>query len=1273
ADSSADWLERSELEKVLAERELAALSAAGGVRDRVALGETLKADVLVILQTRRNEKDKQNYADVVAAETAAGLRLVAQSVLLGRDAAADADAVAGLVEQALQRRKEEITHVFAIPPFVSHDLTYEFDHLKAAYAKLLEQTLLKQPGVLVVELEEARSLAREFELAHADGRVARRLPMYLLGEYRHEGRGEDRRVAVTVRVQRGQQELETLEKTLPPAEVAEYLRQQAASLLAAEGEAAPVAPDVEARQLAERAARFLKLGDWSESLSLIEASLLLTPEQPELRSEAVRAGVRLAGKFDPAAPEARLAAFHVRRRAFEHFRELALRHDLKYAAPHLSMLRGPAGDDRETGSPVLDELMRLTEEQREEERSLLMRLIDRCVEEGTRSMAGYCLNRIVEGLSPHAAYEVRTRAILRHQDRSDAGSITRTFAHHGYTLERVGTIEGRQFLKRLSSLPEANAEVRDSAKKMLEELGDWGGVQTKSPAAKEESDSKLTFQPLNLTYRDARGSEQKLAVSGCIPLDNGIDVVWSTHRGVFALSGGDRVRPLWLAEVPNTRIASITYDGRYVWFTTQAHGQAAGVWVLDPVAGETWQIKREHGLPLLAPKEIPGERYPIPMAQAAAIAEGQAIIVGWIGRTWVAKASFDPQGEHAVKIFHEAKEPQPRIGDKFDVLNPDISFLPSYAVTLGDPHGDDTSRQLVLIGRGAGRTASNPLVVDPQDLSVRILDHYWYLRDGSFGPDPGELVHGAYYYVGVAAPRHDLLGLYRTAASELKSTLITPNLPEGHLVFDGKTVNVVGKEWRRGKLGSEDFESLGAVPWIYFNRYGLSPRDDHRIEKGDIRLETLTYSQHHGILAYCREEDGPSALVRVLFDGSGVTMDQALHGKAGAVPEESPAPEPAELAAGPRLPAPPRQEVLWERGYFNDMKYSPDGKLIVTAGTLADRAVQLWDAADGRLLADLLAHEGGMEKVAFSPSGRYFATGADDGLVVLWSTRRLEPLHRLTGHERAITDLAFSWDEQWLASAGMDRKARVWSVAGGEERLYVEQRNMGIRWVGFTPDGDRLVTAADGRCQYWDLATGRAVGMVESLHRIVGFLPDRTILAAVDNAGKTLIAWDCGEESSRTLWDETLGWPVAVSPDGRFVVTLQRYYYVDGERREPFRLRVWEIASHREVLVHDSFNPTAVYGFSADSKSFFATGGGRLVRFPLEDAPQRQARTWTDSTGRHRTQATLLDLAGGAVRLEKSGGDVVSVPLERLSRSDQQYVREQLGRMKAAGAASEND
>lgn len=51
-------------------------------------------------------------------------------------------------------------------------------------------------------------------------------------------------------------------------------------------------------------------------------------------------------------------------------------------------------------------------------------------------------------------------------------------------------------------------------------------------------------------------------------------------------------------------------------------------------------------------------------------------------------------------------------------------------------------------------------------------------------------------------------------------------------------------------------------------------------------------------------------------------------------------------------------------------------------------------------------------------------------------------------------------------------------------------------------------------------------------------------------------------------------------------------------------------------------------------------------------------REWTDTTGEFRVTAELVVVRNGMVVLEKTDGSIISVPLERLAVSDQQYLRD---------------
>lgn len=56
-------------------------------------------------------------------------------------------------------------------------------------------------------------------------------------------------------------------------------------------------------------------------------------------------------------------------------------------------------------------------------------------------------------------------------------------------------------------------------------------------------------------------------------------------------------------------------------------------------------------------------------------------------------------------------------------------------------------------------------------------------------------------------------------------------------------------------------------------------------------------------------------------------------------------------------------------------------------------------------------------------------------------------------------------------------------------------------------------------------------------------------------------------------------------------------------------------------------------------------------------------RTWTDSTGQYRVEAVMVDFTDAAVRIKKRDGQILTVPIDKLSRFDQIYIKRKADRM----------
>jgi WD40 repeat protein len=117
---------------------------------------------------------------------------------------------------------------------------------------------------------------------------------------------------------------------------------------------------------------------------------------------------------------------------------------------------------------------------------------------------------------------------------------------------------------------------------------------------------------------------------------------------------------------------------------------------------------------------------------------------------------------------------------------------------------------------------------------------------------------------------------------------------------------------------------------------------------------------------------------------------------------------------------------LPHRAGVNAVSFSPDG---TTLATLAGSEVRLWEVGTGAQRRSLPEHDDRAWCLAFTPDGRFLATGAWDSTVRLWDP--------VTGRERARFDwglgrrvnaLAFAPDGMTAAVAGDAPDIVVWDV-----------------------------------------------------------------------------------------------------------------------------------------------------------------------------------------------------------------------------------------------------
>jgi WD40 repeat protein len=169
---------------------------------------------------------------------------------------------------------------------------------------------------------------------------------------------------------------------------------------------------------------------------------------------------------------------------------------------------------------------------------------------------------------------------------------------------------------------------------------------------------------------------------------------------------------------------------------------------------------------------------------------------------------------------------------------------------------------------------------------------------------------------------------------------------------------------------------------------------------------------------------------------------------------------------------------------------------------------------------NLGTHPGKVGAVAFSPDGRWLASGGWDCPIVVRDLSQAGKSIELPGSPHSTFRLAFSPDGSCLAAAGLNRSLRLWRTADWSPPRVLQDHTGVVRSLAFSPDGALLATAgADGVLLLWNTSDWRQLGRVETQPgslNFAAFTPDGAGILTADQDGQ-LRLWDRGLVSVATI------------------------------------------------------------------------------------------------------------------------------------------------------------
>jgi RNA polymerase sigma factor (sigma-70 family) len=269
----------------------------------------------------------------------------------------------------------------------------------------------------------------------------------------------------------------------------------------------------------------------------------------------------------------------------------------------------------------------------------------------------------------------------------------------------------------------------------------------------------------------------------------------------------------------------------------------------------------------------------------------------------------------------------------------------------------------------------------------------------------------------------------------------------------------------------------------------------------------------------------------------------------------------------------------------------------------------LWQAKPDRKVGYRGRRPPGIRSLAFSPDGKYLATGSlASGIIRIWDAVQGKEIRQMKGSGTLIGALAFAPKARVLVSGSEEGAVELWDTATGIRKWQSKQPGE-VNAVAFSPDGKTIV--AGGGHGYWgtdvkrhepflvmlDPGNGREIGRVRTdgnSVNSVAFSKDGKVFAV--GLGGALRVWEGigGKERTAQNGHENSVFSVAVSENGKVAATGAN----DGV------IILWDLATGKEKQ--------RLHGHTGWLRAVGFVPGGKLLASASTD---QTVRLWDLATG----------------------------------------------------------
>jgi WD40 repeat protein/predicted Ser/Thr protein kinase len=180
-----------------------------------------------------------------------------------------------------------------------------------------------------------------------------------------------------------------------------------------------------------------------------------------------------------------------------------------------------------------------------------------------------------------------------------------------------------------------------------------------------------------------------------------------------------------------------------------------------------------------------------------------------------------------------------------------------------------------------------------------------------------------------------------------------------------------------------------------------------------------------------------------------------------------------------------REQKSWTvSGYRLASAFSPDGRWLATGDPSGP--LQVWNL-EGLAPTNVTSVSAGtITELAVSPDGSLLAAANEEGRVQIWAMPMFhEVCAPFRAHKRAVQALTFSHDNRRLATGGDgDEAVKLWTAATGEELITLERPGENVRQLAFSSDGNQLIARnSQGDVLIWHVPSFAEISETERTRR----------------------------------------------------------------------------------------------------------------------------------------------------------------------------------------------